>query len=134
MEMKNVKGSYDYGINEERVRSYIKSTLSKVIMGSSDYKLESGKIIFNDDSYKTVPAGNLKLTEKVGQVSEDRFNYFKVCMTRSYNCNACYSFIVNDVINIFCYSNTRELFLNCFMRSIYLSLNLTVLKKYIWAF
>lgn len=35
------------------------------------------KIIFNDDSFKTVPAGNLKLTEKVGQVSEDRFNYFK---------------------------------------------------------
>ena len=35
------------------------------------------KIIFNDDSYKTVSAGALKLTEKVGQVSEDRFNYFK---------------------------------------------------------
>ncbi|MBR4110392.1 MAG: DUF2726 domain-containing protein [Clostridia bacterium] len=35
------------------------------------------KIIFNDDSYKTVPAGNLKLTEKIGQVSEDKFNYFK---------------------------------------------------------
>ena len=35
------------------------------------------KIIFNDDSYKTVLAGDLKLSEKVGQVSEDRFNYFK---------------------------------------------------------
>lgn len=35
------------------------------------------KIIFNDDSYKTVPTGSLRLTEKIGQVSEDRFNYFK---------------------------------------------------------
>ncbi len=35
------------------------------------------KIIFNDGSFKTVPIENLKLTEKIGQVSEDRFNYFK---------------------------------------------------------
>lgn len=32
MEMKNVKGSYDYGINEERVRSYIRNTLTKVFV------------------------------------------------------------------------------------------------------
>ena len=28
MEMKNVKGSYDYNIEEERVRSFIKNTLT----------------------------------------------------------------------------------------------------------
>ena len=32
MEKKNVKGSFDYGKKEERVRSYIKSTLSKVFV------------------------------------------------------------------------------------------------------
>ena len=32
MEMKNVKGSYDYNIEEERVRSFIKNTLTKVFV------------------------------------------------------------------------------------------------------
>lgn len=35
------------------------------------------RIIFNNETFKTVPIGNLKLTEKKGTVSEDRFNYFK---------------------------------------------------------
>lgn len=35
------------------------------------------KVIFNNGSFKTVPSYGLDLSEKVGQVSEDRFNYFK---------------------------------------------------------
>ncbi len=36
-----------------------------------------GKIIFKDGSFKTVPIGNLKLSEKISEISEDRFKYFK---------------------------------------------------------
>lgn len=35
------------------------------------------RIIFNNGSYKTVSVGNLKLNEKMTEISEDKFNYFK---------------------------------------------------------
>lgn len=35
------------------------------------------KIIFKDGSFKTVPIGDLKFTEKICEISEDRFKYFK---------------------------------------------------------
>ena len=48
MEMKNVKGSYDYGINEERVRSYIRNTLAKVFVKYGYQGIETPIINYYD--------------------------------------------------------------------------------------
>lgn len=48
MEMKNVKGSYDYGINEERVRAYIRSTLTKVFVKYGYQGIETPIINYYD--------------------------------------------------------------------------------------
>ena len=48
MEMKNVKGSYDYGINEERVRSYIRNTLTKVFVKYGYQGIETPIINYYD--------------------------------------------------------------------------------------
>ena len=52
---RNILNSFNIKIGDGEVHAIMgpngtgKSTLSKVIMGSPDYKLESGKIIFNDE-------------------------------------------------------------------------------------
>lgn len=48
MEMKNVKGSYDYGVNEERVRSYIRNTLAKVFVKYGYQGIETPIINYYD--------------------------------------------------------------------------------------
>ena len=48
MEMKNVKGSYDYGIDEERVRSYIRNTLTKVFVKYGYQGIETPIINYYD--------------------------------------------------------------------------------------
>ena len=48
MEMKNVKGSYDYGIDEERVRSYIRNTLTKVFIKYGYQGIETPIINYYD--------------------------------------------------------------------------------------
>jgi len=48
MEMKNVKGSYDYGIDEERVRAYIRNTLTKVFVKYGYQGIETPIINYYD--------------------------------------------------------------------------------------
>lgn len=48
MEMKNVKGSYDYGTQEERVRAYIRNTLTKVFVKYGYQGIETPIINYYD--------------------------------------------------------------------------------------
>ena len=48
MEMKNVKGSYDYGTQEERVRVYIRNTLTKVFVKYGYQGIETPIINYYD--------------------------------------------------------------------------------------
>lgn len=60
---------------DEKFKSLVTGDIYNVekILKFGDYC----KIIFSNGSSKTVPSLELNLTEKVGQVSEDRFHYFK---------------------------------------------------------